>query len=71
VKQESREKGIRRKGVNLPMEKNPSNWAIKRGVNLLEHDSGPEGDVLAEAILGVLAGFLLFVLAALFKRLWI
>jgi hypothetical protein len=62
---------MRRNGVNLPMEKNPSNWVIKRGVNLLEDDSGPEGDVLVGAILGVLAGFLLFVLTALLKRLGI
>jgi hypothetical protein len=62
---------MRRNGVNLPMEADSSHWMIKRGVNLLEHDSGPEGDVLVGAILGVLAGFLLFVLTALLKRLGI
>ena len=71
MKQEKREKGIRRKGVNLPVEKNPSNSVVIWGVNLLEHDSGPEGDVLVWAILGVLAGFVLFVLTALFRKLGI
>jgi len=60
-----------RKEVNLPMKEDSSNWMIKRGVNLLEDDSEPEGDVLVWTILGVLAGFLLFVLMMLFKRLGI
>ncbi len=57
-----------RKGVNLSMKENSSNWVIRRGVNLLEHDHEPEGDVLVGAILGVLAGFLLYVLMTLFRR---
>ena len=67
VTQERREKGMWRKEVYLPIEKNPSNWVIKRQINLIEHDSEPEGDALVAAMFGVLAGFLLFLLMVYLK----